>query len=254
MFILYTVYLYFLWLSQTSEGTFSYRFISFHKTATLEEKLNLYQTLANQLIAQYKNTDSALADYLIISPSYFNPSATIIIKTPYDQIMDLVKTNMTTEITKYRDFSRPVSALEINPNNDKNYIKPIIFILCAIGGAYGIYYLTLNNTIGVFVKNTFIKMLNNLGSIQDQIIKLSEQMALDFTIHEKTASTIQKLIVEKKLVLRFRVQEDNISTVTQNITSIDKSISELYRVINNVIRPTITYIFYSLSQENFRYW
>jgi hypothetical protein len=237
IFIIYSVYLYFMWLSHTTEGTFSYRFISFHKTATLEDKLKLYQCLAYQAIDQYKISEPLVANYLESCPSYVNPQSMVIIQTPYNQIIDLVKTNLTSEILRYRDLMSPIPK-----SGTSSYVKYALIVLGVSATVCGLYFMISSGWI--------VSLAKNLGSTQEEIVKMSQQLALDSSKHKATAQNIQTLIDQvKNVIIRNSNVEQSVDFLIENITTMDKGLKEVCRVMNDVIRPTMGYIFSSLSDS-----
>lgn len=135
-FLFYFFYKLYLCFFYTIEGPITYRFISFMKLATYEDKLNHFMILLQQILNILKNDNSALVTFILNTPNIVQPSAISIMETPLNEISNLVQKNIDIATINFNEL------LKINTNPNKwNYKKIIAYTISTSLAICLFYYL-----------------------------------------------------------------------------------------------------------------
>lgn len=162
LFILYSLSTFILWYFHNIEGTFSFRFLSFTKKASLQDKLDFYNIV--------KSKDSALGIYLEKTPSVVNPSVFKIIHTSYDVIPDLAKEALSNERNAYMKFMQNVKD-STGQSNKYFYLKIAVITIGVVALGYIIY------NYGTFdmLKEATKQTVSNLAKTQQELENIIEK-------------------------------------------------------------------------------
>lgn len=230
-FILYSCFIFLNWYLNNMEGTFSYRFLTFTKKASLEEKLELYTTLLTQMIEAIKNTHPACGTYIEKSISIYNPSTVKLMSTPYNLIPELAENNILLAKANYYEMINKVTTVPKMHNS--NILKQITlwtFVgICALTGAYFIWNFNAISTLTGYLKKT----LGNLSDTQTEVLKMASQLRKDVLTDLKASEDFLVLCtVTTKLIKR-------VTTLEQGVGFFTTEMSNTVNLLQTVIRPCI---------------
>jgi hypothetical protein len=120
--------------------------------------------------------------------------------------------------------------------------------LAKINGVYLYFMWSSHTTEGTFSYRFGQFRIDTRRYCQD------DRTILDSSIHETTALNILTLIEQiKRLTIRVSDEEMQLGFTTENIATMDRGIKELCRVVNDVLRPTMGYIF-SSKEDSKKAW
>lgn len=237
LFILYSLSTFILWYFHNIEGTFSFRFLSFTKKASLQDKLDFYNIVITQMIDIVKSKDSALGIYLEKTPSVVNPSVFKIIHTSYDAIPDLAKEALSNERNAYMKFMQNVKD-STGQSNKYFYLKIAVITIGVVALGYIIYNYGNFDMLKEATKQT----ASNLAKTQQE---------LENIIEEGTKISLQgAMLAENNNVVITAVSKLNlkVTTLIEQITTLQHTQERIIHVINKIIRVSMQSFFAGIKE------
>jgi hypothetical protein len=224
IFLSYAIFLFIKWYIFNIEGVFTFRFLSFSKKASLENKLELFNLLVYQMVDIIRQTKPQLADFLIKSPSIIQPSTFSLMNTPYKAIQEFAENSITTEKQNYQRMLDKLNASTevVQTTSDISYyIKGALIVTAVVVVGVLIYYYAPDSLTSAFKKTTV-----NLASTQDQLVKTTSRLAVDAAA---SVGVNQDMITITNVVSSLK--ETNLAQQIQ--------IDRLSHLMNKTVRPIV---------------
>lgn len=239
LFILYSSYSFLTWYFLNIEGTFDFRFLTFTKTASLEDKMNYYHTAVASLIETIRSKDSMLAKFLEQNPAVMNPNRGVFMRTSFELMPQLAQQNISAETYKYLEMMKQLSK-QVEKSDLYFYLK--IFGIIA-GSVLTFYFLYQFNVLETFFKKVK-KGWELLGKTQDEMKKLSNQLIKDSKTNLSLELDFKKM---NDLVSAIGIELKNITlesaTTLAKTDTLVLQMERAIQLINQVIRPCMQSLF-----------